>query len=285
LVILPTDSWATARAQWEWADDVGFATLWTYDHLRWGGFPDGPWHGAIATLAAASLVTNQARLGTLVTSPNFRHPVALARELMTLDDMSDGRVDLGIGPGSVGPDAAVLGHAPWTTAERMERFTEFVDLLDGLLTGSTTTHEGTYYSVDRFLTAPGCRQQPRLPFTVAAGGRRGMDVVARYGQQWVTVGPTGPGPRTPEAIVAAVQTQCRLLDDALDACGREKNDLGRVMLWTPTDTVIESVDQFDALAAPFVELGFTELVLHHPEQTGPYRGKKDIFAAIAARAR
>ena len=54
LVILPTDRWREARRQWEWADEVGFATAWTYDHIRWGGMPDGPWHAAVPVLAAAA---------------------------------------------------------------------------------------------------------------------------------------------------------------------------------------------------------------------------------------
>ncbi len=283
LVVLPTDTWRTARTQWEWAEDVGFSTVWTYDHLRWGGFPDGPWHAAVPTLAAAALATTTVRLGALVISPNFRHPVPLARELMTLDDLSDGRLDLGIGPGSGGPDAAVRGEAPWTTNERMGRFAEFLSLLDGLLTGQTTTALGQHYASKDFLTAPGCIQRPRVPFTVAAGGKRGMELATRFGQRWVTIGPTGAGPRTPDAIVAAVRQQCRILDETLDAQGRARSDLGRVALWTPTEPSLQSVDQFDEIAAPFEELGFSELVLHHPDQTGPYGGRKDVFEAIAAR--
>ncbi len=78
LVILPTDRWSEARRQWEWADDTGFATGWTYDHIRWGGMPDGPWHSAVPVLSAAAVVTSRLRLGTLVATPNFRHPVTLA---------------------------------------------------------------------------------------------------------------------------------------------------------------------------------------------------------------
>ena len=54
LVILPSDRWEEARRQWEWADAAGFCTAWTYDHIRWGGMPDGPWHAAVPVLAAAS---------------------------------------------------------------------------------------------------------------------------------------------------------------------------------------------------------------------------------------
>ena len=65
--------------------------------------PDGPWHAAVPVLAAAAAVTERVRLGTLVATPNFRHPVTLARDALALDDLSNGRLDLGLGPGSEGP--------------------------------------------------------------------------------------------------------------------------------------------------------------------------------------
>ena len=72
--------------------------------------PDGPWHAAVPVLAAAAAVTERVRLGTLVATPNFRHPVTLARDALALDDLSNGRLDLGLGPGSEGPDATALGR-------------------------------------------------------------------------------------------------------------------------------------------------------------------------------
>src|SRR6204780_3477456 len=124
LVILPSDRWREARRQWEWADRAGFATGWTYDHVRWGGMPDGPWHAAVPVLAAAAVVTARLRLGTLVATPNFRQPVTLARDAIALDDLSGGRLDLGLGPGSEGPDARALGQDPWTAGQRPGRLEE-----------------------------------------------------------------------------------------------------------------------------------------------------------------
>ena len=135
VVILPSDRWTEARRQWEWADDAGFATAWTYDHIRWGGMPDGPWHAAVPVLAAAAAVTGRIRLGTLVATPNFRHPAPLARDVLALDDVSGGRFDLGGGPGSEGPDARALGHEPWSATERMERFEEYLAILRSVSTG------------------------------------------------------------------------------------------------------------------------------------------------------
>jgi alkanesulfonate monooxygenase SsuD/methylene tetrahydromethanopterin reductase-like flavin-dependent oxidoreductase (luciferase family) len=284
LVILPSDRWKEARGQWEWADAVGFSTAWTYDHIRWGGMPEGPWHAAVPVLAAAAGVTRRVRIGTLVATPNFRHPVTLARDALALDDVSEGRLDLGVGPGSVGPDATALGQAEWSVTERMDRFEEFLQILDPILNGSATTRTtvtGRYYASAETPSTPGAVQTP-FPLTVAAGGRRGLALAALHGQQWVTVGPTGPGPRTNEAILAAVRTQTTALEGACAACGRDPATMRKVLLWTPVETVITSVAQFDEIAAPYEELGFDQLVLHHPQQTGPYRGSLAAYEEIAA---
>ncbi len=284
LVILPSDRWQEARRQWEWADDVGFTTAWTYDHIRWGGMPDGPWHAAIPVLAAAAGVTRRIRIGTLVATPNFRHPVPLAREALSLDDLSEGRLDLGLGPGSEGPDAATLGQAPWTVTERMDRFEEFLQTLHPILDGTAATRtsvKGRHYTSVETPSTPGAIQVP-FPLTVAAGGTRGLSLTVLHGQQWVTIGPTGSEPRTEETILAAVQRQCVLLTRACAQHGRDPASLRKVLLWTPFETVITSVDQFDELAAPYEALGFDQLVLHHPQQTGPYRGSLAAFEQIAA---
>jgi hypothetical protein len=125
--------------------------------------------------------------------------------------------------------------------------------------------------------------QAPFPLTVAAGGARGLALAALHAEQWVTIGPTGSGPRTPETILAAVRRQCALLTGACTQLGRDPATLRKVLLWTPVETVINSIGQFDELAAPYEELGFDQLVLHHPQQTGPYRGSLAVFAQIAAR--
>jgi alkanesulfonate monooxygenase SsuD/methylene tetrahydromethanopterin reductase-like flavin-dependent oxidoreductase (luciferase family) len=285
LVILPSDRWTEARRQWEWADDVGFATAWTYDHIRWSGMPDGPWHAAVPVLAAAAAVTRRVRLGTLVASPNFRHPATLARDVLALDDVSGGRFELGVGPGSTGPDATALGQQSWSSKERMDRFEEFLHILRAVLdgdAGTLTTITGDHYAAADTPSTPGALQDP-FPLTIAAGGPRGLRLAVAFGQRWVTIGPTSGEPRTPDSILRAVRQQCALLDAACDKVGRDATTLRKVLLWGPTETVLTSTDQFDDLAAPYEKLGFDEFVLHHPAQTGPYGGSVPVFEQIAAR--
>ncbi len=162
-VILPVDRWHEGgRAKRQRAEELGFHAAYTYDHLSWRSFRDGPWFGALPTLTAAATATDRLRLGTLVTSPNFRHPVTLAKELISLDDISGGRVTLGIGAGGNGFDATALGQEAWTPKERADRFGEFVPLLDRLLTEGAVSQKGDFYTAEEVPQPPGCVQR-RLP--------------------------------------------------------------------------------------------------------------------------
>jgi alkanesulfonate monooxygenase SsuD/methylene tetrahydromethanopterin reductase-like flavin-dependent oxidoreductase (luciferase family) len=122
VVILPEHPWPEALRMFRRVEELGFAHAWTYDHIAWRTLRDGPWHAAVPLLAAVAATTSRIRIGTLVASPNYRHPVTFAKEIMTLDHVSAGRVTLGIGAGSRSYDAIVLGQEPWSVGERSARF-------------------------------------------------------------------------------------------------------------------------------------------------------------------
>ncbi|MBL7501772.1 LLM class flavin-dependent oxidoreductase [Frankia sp. CNm7] len=283
VLILPELPWAEAGALWRRAEDLGFDHAWTYDHVAWGVLRDEPWYGAVPTLAAAALSTTRIRLGTLVASPNFRHPVPFARELISLDDLSRGRLTLGIGAGGTGWDAGVLGQRPWPRAERAGRFAEFVELTDRLLAGSPTTYAGRYYAAERAPTTPGCVQRPRIPFAVAATGPRGMAVAAAHGQLWVTAGdPAHAGAALPApAGAASVRAQMDLLDDACGAAGRDPASIGRLVLTGPRlDAGLTSVEAFRDAVGHYEAAGVTDLVVHWPRPQEPFAGDLATFERI-----
>jgi alkanesulfonate monooxygenase SsuD/methylene tetrahydromethanopterin reductase-like flavin-dependent oxidoreductase (luciferase family) len=288
-VILPVDRWHEGGgAKWRRAEDLGFHAAYTYDHLSWRTFRDGPWFGALPTLTAAATATSRLRLGTLVTSPNFRHPVTLAKELISLDDISGGRVTLGIGAGGNGFDATALGQVAWTPRERADRFGEFVPLLDRLLTEGAVTHRGTHYSAVEARNLPGCVQRPRLPFAVAATGPRGLALAARHGQGWVTTGdPKLFEEGTPEQSLEAIRNQVGRLGAACAEVGRDVADLDKVLLtgFTPDrGRPLESVDAFVDFAGRHLEAGITEIVLHWPIADSDFAADQAVFEKIATEA-
>jgi alkanesulfonate monooxygenase SsuD/methylene tetrahydromethanopterin reductase-like flavin-dependent oxidoreductase (luciferase family) len=259
---------STFLADVQEAEQAGVRAVWTYDHLTWPLLADGPWYGAVPLLAAAAMCTERVRLGTQVASPNFRHPVPFAKELMTLDQLSGGRMEIGVGAGTEGPDALVLGEAPRPRPERAERFAEWLALLDQLLREPVTTVHGAHFTAVDAHQLPGCVQEPRLPFTVAATGPRALGLAARYGQGWVTYGPYGAQVE-PGEWFAAVAGQSRRLTEALAAEGREPDavrrsvQFGLEMYWP-----FESRERYTDTLGRLAEAGVDEVSVHWPRPDG-----------------
>lgn len=282
-VILPIYRWSEGRDVWRRAQDLGFHAAYTYDHLSWRNFRDGPWFGALPTLAAAAGVTERMRLGTLVTSPNFREPVTLAKDLMTLDDLSGGRITLGLGAGTTGFDATVLGGQGWSARERADRLRDFTALLDRLLAEPVVTHDEGHYRAHEARTIPGPVQSPRIPFAIAATGPRGLRLAARYGQAWVTTGDAALGADgSPAASRAAVGAQVARLESTCTEAGRDPGSIERILLtgFTP-DRPLDSVDAFVDAANAYREQGISEIVLHWPVADSQFAADQAMFEKIA----
>jgi alkanesulfonate monooxygenase SsuD/methylene tetrahydromethanopterin reductase-like flavin-dependent oxidoreductase (luciferase family) len=282
-VVLPIYEGGELLTVWRRAEALGFHAGYTYDHLTWQSFRDRPWFAAVPTLAAAASATERLRIGTLVTSPNFRHPVTLAKELMTLDHLSGGRLTAGIGSGGTGFDATALGQDPWSPSQRADRLDEFVRLLDRLLTHRSTTSEGHHYSAVEARTIPECVQRPRVPFLIAATGPRGMALAAEFGQGWVTYGdPAGPAARTPAEARQVVVTQMEQLESACARAGRPYETMDRVLLQGLTsERPLDSLDAFVDWAGSYREVGITEVVIHWPVPDSVFASDPDVFERIA----
>ncbi len=264
IVILPDQRWADARDRWRDAEARGFATAWTYDHLSWRALRDDPWLGAVPLLAAVAATTSTLRFGTLVTSPNFRHPALLAKDVMTLDEISGGRMELGVGAGGTGFDAGVLGGEPPSPPHRAARFEDFVAALDLLLREPAASYAGTWFTAVDSRTYPGCVQTPRVPFTIAAAGPRALRVVARHGQTWVTFGPVA-GAQQPGEWYRAVAAQAERLDEACAEIGRDPRALRRLALVSlDLHWAQDSAAAWDEFCGRVEALGFTDVAAHWP---------------------
>jgi alkanesulfonate monooxygenase SsuD/methylene tetrahydromethanopterin reductase-like flavin-dependent oxidoreductase (luciferase family) len=280
VIILPQGRWQEDQARWRRADEYGFDHAWTYDHLSWRALVDEPWFATVPTLAAAALVTERIRLGTLVASPNFRHPVPFAKELMSLDDLSEGRFTLGVGAGGSGFDATVLGGAVQSPGERVARFEEFVAMLDELLTQPATTVHGHLYTGVDARMIPGCTQQPRLPFVIAAIDSRSMHLAARLGQGWVT---TGGASTDLEDWWRRVAGLSRRFAISLADAGRTPDDVDRYLVLDRLRPTAITGDEFAEFVERADELGFTDVVFHWPRPGEPFAGDERLLDDIAAR--
>jgi alkanesulfonate monooxygenase SsuD/methylene tetrahydromethanopterin reductase-like flavin-dependent oxidoreductase (luciferase family) len=282
VVILPELGWADARERWRRAEELGFEHAWTYDHLAWRSFRNQAWFAAVPTLTAAAAATSRLRLGTLVASPNFRHPLPFAKDLIALDDISGGRVIAGIGAGGTGFDATALGQVAWSPAERAARFAEFVTLTDLLLRQPELTWKGRYYSVEEARTYPGCTQQPRLPLAIAAHGPKAMRLAAQHGDIWVTLGGSGPDEALGGAEgAAAVAAQMKHLHEACQSIGRDPASLRRLVLTGLTlGAGLSSPEAFRDTVGHYEAVGVTDFVVHWPRPSEPYAGDFSVFEHI-----
>ncbi|MGI5182791.1 LLM class flavin-dependent oxidoreductase [Dactylosporangium sp. CA-152071] len=285
VLLLPTDPWPRSVARARHLEALGYAHLWTYDHLSWRRYRDEPWHAAIPWLTGLAGVTSRVRLGTMVTSPTFRHPALLAKEALTLDHVSDGRLTLGVGAGGTGFDATVLGDPVLSPRQRADRLTEFVDVLDGLLRSQGYSHRGEHYTVDDARMVPGCVQRPRLPIALAAAGPRTLALTARHADAWITFGEPDAADQSPAAIEAAVRRQAAILDDRCAALGRDPAALDRIYLVGNTaERPLASVAAFEDFVGRYEALGFTDVVFHDPRPGDPvWTEDPEIADAIAER--
>ena len=263
---------------------LGYAHLWTYDHLSWRRYRDRPWHATVPWLAGLAAATSVIRLGTMVTSPNFRHPVTLAKDVMTLDAISDGRLILGVGAGGVGFDSTVLGGDVLTPAARRERLEEFVELLDLLLRQPATSYRGKYYTAEEARMLPGCVQRPRPPLAVAAGDPGTMALVAKMADAWITYGDSSHRDTTPAGTDAAIRRQLDRLADECARRGRDPGSIDRIYLSGNTDDrPLASLAAFSDLVERCDALGFTDIVFHHPRADDPvWDDPEEIVDAIAS---
>jgi alkanesulfonate monooxygenase SsuD/methylene tetrahydromethanopterin reductase-like flavin-dependent oxidoreductase (luciferase family) len=258
VVMWPDRPWVDLRAEWALAESWGVGRGWLWDHLVLDGRPT--WHDAWTLLAAAAASTTSIGLGTMVTSPNFRHPVTASKQALALDAVADGRFVLGVGAGGPGVDADALGEGPWTPRERADRFEDWVGLADRLLGGPIVTERGRWFSaVDVGLGGTSPR---RVPLALAATGPRGTALAAARADVWITqdVARGGGGP-----AAAEVERQVALLDAQCAQVGRDPVSLSRVVvLGYGEERPLASVGAAQDCLGRYGALGFDTVALLWP---------------------
>jgi probable F420-dependent oxidoreductase len=163
------DAWAALARR---AESIGYDVLVMPDHL-------GQQLSPFAALAAAAAATSRLRVGAFVFANDYRHPLILAREAATLDLLSGGRFEMGLGAGWMTSDYRRLGLAYDPAPRRIDRLAEAIPLIKRLLAGETVTHKGEHYQLDRAAVGVAPVQKPRPPLAIGAGGPRMLKLAAR----------------------------------------------------------------------------------------------------------
>lgn len=262
VVVVQNLPWPAWRQRVLEVEALGYDGVYVWDHLvhRTQERSD-PLFDGLTALAAAAVFSSRIRLGTMVAAPIFRHPVVLANQAMTIDRVSGGRLELGIGAGGAVLDHEALGIAPWSRREQVERFRETVEIIDTVLRGGSE-YSGSHYAGTGITVAPGPVQQPRPPLTIAAHGRRTLEVAARHADVWNSI-TTRDLPR--DEVLALAAERGRLLDRYAAQAGREPSSIRRsVLLGSDQWPALASVEAFRDAVLRYREVGVTDFVLIHP---------------------
>jgi alkanesulfonate monooxygenase SsuD/methylene tetrahydromethanopterin reductase-like flavin-dependent oxidoreductase (luciferase family) len=238
------------------ADATGWDGLWTGDNMRNPRDPAIPVHEGPALLAAWAATTTRVRIGLLIANVVFRRPTLLAKLAVTLDHISAGRFELGIGSGVWPTDHAMAGVPMWTARERADRLAEFVLVVDRLLSGDVADHDGAHYPYQQAAMTP-APLQARIPLIVAANAPRAVAVAAEHADAWVTF----PGAATEGDFHRASIERIRTLDELRG----DRPALRKLLLAYGSISPWSSVDAFPRLVDRYRSIGFDEIVCYAPK--------------------
>lgn len=175
--------WADLARMATTAERLGYDSIWVGDHLlyRGEGEPDkGPWE-AWTVMAAVAAITERVEIGPLVACTSFHNPAMIAKKAATLDEVSGGRLILGLGAGWNAPEYEAYGY-PYD--HRVSRFEEAFTIIRRLLQGETVSFDGDYYEVDDCVIVPPGPRPEGPPVMIGSGGERMLEITMPYAQSW-----------------------------------------------------------------------------------------------------
>jgi F420-dependent oxidoreductase-like protein len=238
------------RTVWRIADEAGFDHVWDFDHLAsiGDGGPDRPIYEGWTLQAAMAQATKRVRIGCLVTGNTYRHPVLLAKEAVTVDHLSGGRLEFGIGAAWAEIEHAMYGIEGLD--HRVGRLSESLQIIKSLWTEERTTFKGRYYQLSDAIANPKPLQKPYPTIWIGASGESTMRLVARHADVWNAAG-GGDAAHMKELIAK--------LEDACGAVGRDVSEIRRSLQfgWDGADRGMLLEE-----SARYLEMGFTEQVIY-----------------------
>jgi F420-dependent oxidoreductase-like protein len=247
---------ADQQQVWRLADDAGFDSIWLFDHFlpmsRTGR--SGDILEAWTLLAGLAATTTRIRIGTLVTGNVYRHPGVLAKMAVTVDHLSGGRLEMGIGAGGDDEADRMLGIAPSSARERIERLDEACRVLKLLWTEPVSSFAGKHYQLVDAQADPKPVQRPGPPIWIGSSGERyGLRVVAEHADVWLN---SSRAAQDPDELVR-LQHLSEVLDRHCADVGRDPAAIRRaVQVALPADD-----DEILRVTERLLGAGFTDIVL------------------------
>ncbi len=254
---IPNRPYDELADRWRDCEALGFDSVWLPDHFVPTFRPELPLFEAWTLLAGLTTVTSRIRVGVLVSCNTFRHPALLAKQATTIDHVSGGRLELGLGAGWVEFEHHLYGLRYPDDAERVAMFREAVEIVDRLLRNDVTSFDGEHYQLRDAPFRPAPVQRPRPPLTLAAHRPKMLRFIAPYADRWNSMGTT-----------EELRERGARLDDACVAIGRDPGEIIRSVLYVPSIMPFErpwdSANVFRDFAGRFQEAGINEFLLQPP---------------------
>jgi F420-dependent oxidoreductase-like protein len=253
--------WPELAERVQFAESAGFDGAWVFDHFSpLYGDPNGPCLEGWTLLAGLAAITSRIRLGVLVTGITYRHPSVLATEAITVDHISNGRVELGVGAAWHQPEHEALGIPFPPIKERAERLEEGVQVIRLLMTKDRASFAGRHYQLRKASYHPRPIQRPHPPIWIGASGEQLMlPIVARQADAWHAFG-------SEDSMVR----KSRLLDQLAEKAGRDP----KAILRSASLSLSRPWDQVRRRAAQLREGGFGYLIADWPSEG---KGRLDAF--------
>jgi F420-dependent oxidoreductase-like protein len=248
--------WSETVERWQLFERLGFDSAWNCDHFVQPSRPTGPYFEAWTLLAGLAARTERIRIGVLVSSNTFRHPALLAKQAVTVDHLSQGRLEIGFGAGWYEPEHHMFGLEFPDPPELVARYREAVEIVDRLLRSDTTSYDGKHYQLRDAVMRPRPVQQPRPPLMLAAHKPRMLRVMAEFADTWNSFG-----------TVDEMRERNVILNEQCAAIGRDPASIVRSLYgWAalmPADPWA-STEAFEDMVGRYGDAGINEFLIDQP---------------------
>jgi alkanesulfonate monooxygenase SsuD/methylene tetrahydromethanopterin reductase-like flavin-dependent oxidoreductase (luciferase family) len=267
--------WPVMVEEVRYLEDLGIGTVWLGDHYAWVPHPGDPMLEAWTSLAALATQTTRVRLGTMISNVATRHPAMLAKQAATVDCITGGRLDLGLGAGYFEHEHQWLGIPFLTPGQRVDRFREAVEVVDRLMRDRQLSYHGTYYQLDHAPLVPAPVQQPRPPLIIAATGKKALRVAAAHADVWVCA----------DGGASDTRERNLLLDEYCRQIGRDPGSVERAYVHMGDEVAagpFVSRDAFQDFVGRYRDAGVQRFIFIFVSTAAPANYDAEVAAGVFA---